>query len=138
MRWPAGGLAALGSARARGVPGVLDCDHDPAGREDTLKAASHIVFALPTLVTYSGTDDASEALRRAADRTGAWVAATAGADGVYWLADGTVAHLPAHEVAAVDTLGAGDVFHGAFALGLAEGMSEERALRFGLLRGDLV
>ena len=29
------------------------------------------------------------------------------------------------------TLGAGDVFHGAFALGLAEGMPIEDSLRFG-------
>ena len=30
----------------------------------------------------------------------------------------------------VDTLGAGDVWHGAFALGLAEGMNEESAMDF--------
>jgi len=30
----------------------------------------------------------------------------------------------------VDTLGAGDVWHGAFALALAEGQGEEAAIRF--------
>jgi sulfofructose kinase len=32
--------------------------------------------------------------------------------------------------AAVDTLGAGDVWHGAFALALAEGRPERQAVRF--------
>ena len=44
--------------------------------------------------------------------------------------DGTIAHLPAFAVEAVDTLGAGDVWHGAFALGLAEGQGERAAIRF--------
>jgi sulfofructose kinase len=34
------------------------------------------------------------------------------------------------QVQVVDTLGAGDVWHGAFALGLAEGMDESTAVRF--------
>ena len=38
-------------------------------------------------------------------------------------------HLPAFPVKPVDTLGAGDVFHGALALGLAEGLEIEAALR---------
>jgi len=37
---------------------------------------------------------------------------------------------PAFAVRAVDTLGAGDVFHGAFALAIGEGMPERRAVRF--------
>ncbi|TIP54769.1 MAG: hypothetical protein E5X68_36445, partial [Mesorhizobium sp.] len=36
----------------------------------------------------------------------------------------------APKVKAVDTLAAGDVFHGAFAVGLAEAMPMEEALRF--------
>ena len=39
--------------------------------------------------------------------------------------------LPVFSVAAVDTLGAGDAFHGGFALALAEGKSEIEAMRFG-------
>jgi sulfofructose kinase len=41
-----------------------------------------------------------------------------------------VRHVEAPRVKAVDTLAAGDVFHGAFAVGLAEAMSVEEALRF--------
>ena len=38
--------------------------------------------------------------------------------------------MPGYRVEAVDTLGAGDVWHGAFALKLAEGATETDAIRF--------
>jgi len=38
--------------------------------------------------------------------------------------------MPVFSVRAIDTLAAGDVFHGAFALALAEGAREREALRF--------
>jgi sugar/nucleoside kinase (ribokinase family) len=41
-----------------------------------------------------------------------------------------VLHLPAFPVVAVETLGAGDTFHGAYALALAEGVGVAEALRF--------
>ena len=52
---------------------------------------------------------------------------------MYFLDDGAVVHEPAFRVDAVDTLAAGDVWHGAFALGLAERMARarRRAIRLG-------
>jgi sugar/nucleoside kinase (ribokinase family) len=49
---------------------------------------------------------------------------------VIWLDDGELRQVPAFKVEVVDTLGAGDTFHGAFTLMLAEGMSERPAMRF--------
>ena len=54
-------------------------------------------------------------------------AVTDGAEGVL-MADGS--RLPARQVQVVDTLGAGDVWHGAFALRLAEGSAEGEAVAF--------
>ena len=39
-------------------------------------------------------------------------------------------HTPAPVVEVVDTLAAGDVFHGAFAYGLVEGWAHEAIIRF--------
>lgn len=130
MRWPGGSIAAMGAAAAAGRPCVVDCDHDPADAPGILEAASHIVFALPTLQRYTGTADVAAALRGAAARTGSWVAATAGDDGVWWLDASTVRHGAADVVEVADTLAAGDVFHGAFALALAEERPPELALRW--------
>ena len=48
-------------------------------------------------------------------------AVTCGAAGSWWLTNDGPLHVPAPEIDAVDTLGAGDVFHGAYALAIAEG-----------------
>ena len=55
---------------------------------------------------------------------------TDGANGLWWH-DGTgVHHQDAYPIKAIDTLGAGDVFHGACVLALAEGAPFKEALRF--------
>jgi sugar/nucleoside kinase (ribokinase family) len=56
---------------------------------------------------------------------------TRGPEGVFWLNEsGEVERLAAVPIVARETLGAGDVFHGAFALALAEGRDNASALRF--------
>ena len=128
MRWPQGAVAAFGAARRRGVPAVLDCDHDPTDHPEVLERATHAVFSLPTLVRYVGVGEPAAALEAATRITAGMPIATDGPRGVYWWEDGDCHHLPALEVEVVDTLGAGDVFHGAFALGLAEGRTVEDGL----------
>jgi sulfofructose kinase len=57
-------------------------------------------------------------------------AVTCGELGSWWLTRGGTFHVPAPAIEAVDTLGAGDVFHGAYALALAEGLDVGAAARF--------
>lgn len=130
-RWPEGAVAALSRARTLGVSGVVDYDRC-ADRLDAeiLTTASHVVYGRQGLEAAAGTADVAAGLARARQLTGAWLACTAGADGVYWLDGETLRHAPSFAVEAVDTLAAGDVFHGALALALAEGSGEIAALRF--------
>lgn len=128
MRWRAGAVAALEWASRHDRPGVVDCDHDPGDSPGILEAASHVIFAARTLRQWTKTDDLSSALRVAHGRLGSWVAVTDGDRGSLWLDGARVTHLSAHTVDAVDTLGAGDVFHGAFALALAEGNTAAMAM----------
>ncbi len=123
MRWPEGAVAAFDAARRRGVPAVLDCDHDPTDHPEVVAGSTHAVFSLPTLSDYVGVADPAGALEAATGITDGMPIATAGDRGVHWWEDGVHHHLPALEVEVVDTSGAGDVFHGAFALALAEGRS---------------
>lgn len=130
VRWPEAAAAALRAARERGIPGVLDVERM---RYETLitllPLATHVI---------ASEDGAAQVMPRHHDpaqmiaalkglcRNDAFVAITAGERGVYWEGG----HIAAHDVNAVDTLAAGDVFHGAFAFGLSEGWEIERNLRF--------
>lgn len=129
VRWPAGAVVALSTAADRGIPGVVDCDHDPTAITEVLAAASHVIFSLPVLERFTGIEG-PEALRAISGVTDAWVAGTDGANGVYWVDDDALRHLPATPVDAVDTLGAGDTFSGAFTLALAEGGNPADAIGF--------
>jgi sulfofructose kinase len=130
VRWPEGSAHALAAARAAGIPAVLDADR-PIPRDGALlAAASHVAFSAEGLSEYTGDDDPVRALRAVGAQLDAWCCVTVGADGVYVWSDGGIAHQPSFRVAVVDTLGAGDVWHGAFALALAEGRDEFAAVRF--------
>ncbi|WP_376701834.1 PfkB family carbohydrate kinase [Mesorhizobium sp. ISC25] len=131
VRWPGAAALALAKAREYGIPAVLDAD--VASRpvlDRLLPLASHVVASLPAARILCGPEiSADSAVAILGERTGAFMAVTDGANGTAFRHPGSnVRHLPSPRVEAVDTLAAGDVFHGTFALGLAEGWDEERAI----------
>ncbi|MBB6412903.1 sugar kinase [Mesorhizobium sangaii] len=134
VRWPGAAALALEAAHAIGRPAILDAD--TASRdvlELLLPLASHIVASEPAARILCGTElDSRQACEALARRGDAFVAVTGGAAGTWWFdrATGSSRHVAAPKIKAVDTLAAGDVFHGAFAVGLAEAMPVEQALRF--------
>lgn len=118
-------------AQRRGIPVVLDADRVMSLDERLLQASTHIIFSSEALHATTGITDDEAALRRIADLTTAFVAVTNGADGMTWLDTGHQPHhMAAFPVKAVDTLGAGDVFHGAFTVAIAEKQTLEQAMRF--------
>ena len=58
-----------------------------------------------------------------------YVAVTLGEQGLVYEEGSHVYHLPAHTVDSVDTLGAGDIFHGSFTYAIHEKMDFADALR---------
>ena len=132
-RCPAWAEAALRCAKARGLLAVLDGDTAPqADLQRLVPLATWAVFSEAGLALFAPTMSASQALA-AAVAAGAEVAVvTLGARGLQWLRAGAnVQAMPAFAVAPVlDTTAAGDVFHGALAVALAEGRSDGDALRF--------
>ncbi|WP_417307632.1 PfkB family carbohydrate kinase [Devosia sp.] len=131
VRWPAAAQLALTAARDAGIFGILDADMAPRDLlEHLVPLASHIVASEGAAKLLTGTDSPKAAAAALGDSQQAFVAVTAGAEGCWWLDAGQVRHTPAPQVAAIDTLAAGDVFHGAFALGLTEGWSMAEIIRF--------
>ncbi|TQV70290.1 PfkB family carbohydrate kinase [Denitrobaculum tricleocarpae] len=133
LRWPQGAKSLLAAARQSGTTSVLDADltSEPEAIAPLVEAASHVVFSAPALRAFTGQEDARAGLAAARSKTQGIVAVTAGAEGCFWIdGEGNSGHQPAFPVTVVDTLGAGDVFHGAFALALGERQPLAEAMRF--------
>jgi sulfofructose kinase len=131
-RWMAGALAALRWARQAGVPSVLDGDLSPTADLRALAGlADWAVFSESGLAAFAPGLSLADGLATAL-RMGAHVAAvTLGAHGVRWLRPaGALQQMPAFQVQAVDTNGAGDVFHAALAMAIAQGQPDEAAMRW--------
>ncbi len=130
-RWVEGACAIFSAARKRGKPAVLDADSAADRRtRKAVRLATHAIFSSPGLASLYGEKDPAEGLRRAAADC-PFVAVTLGASGLMWLdRSSSVHHMPAFPVQPVETVGAGDLFHGAFALSLAETGDPLEALRF--------
>jgi sulfofructose kinase len=130
-RWPAGAARVLIAAQTAGRIAVLDADIAPAGvLEQLAPLASHVVFSEPALHAFAEQSDVDAALGAAGRRLPGLVGVTLGAAGFRWLENGTIRAVPAPKVEVVDTLSAGDVFHGAYTLALAEGQDLASAGRF--------
>jgi sulfofructose kinase len=118
-------------ARRRGIPVVVDVDRAISLREGLLTASSHLIFSSEPLQETADVGDDGEALKKIAKLTSSFLAGTRGPRGTIWLDEQQdLRETPAFQVHAVDTLGAGDVFHGAFALAITEKQELREALRF--------
>lgn len=131
-RWPDAAELALSEAKKRGIPGLLDADVAPKDILERLAPlASHIVASKSGAAILTGADDPAKALVLLTEQYQSFVAITAGENGCYWYHRDTdqVHHVPAPKVTAIDTVGAGDVFHAAFALGLVEKLETTPLIR---------
>jgi sugar/nucleoside kinase (ribokinase family) len=131
IRWVEGAEKVLSLARRAGKIAVLDADVGPPEVITKLAGiASHSVFSAPAAMMVSGAPSVASALRELSGLFRGFVAVTDGAEGCMWLKEGVLHHSRPPVVKAVDTLAAGDVFHGAFTLALAEGCDLASAIRF--------
>jgi sugar/nucleoside kinase (ribokinase family) len=130
-RFPHYVLPICRAAAARGIPVVLDVDKATTTGDPLFATASHLIFSSEALMATTGGTDLASSLLAVAPTIRGFLAVTDGPNDVLWIGDGGVRRLPVFSVEAIDTLGAGDAFHGGFALALAEGQGELAAMRFG-------
>src|ERR1700741_3792073 len=115
----------------RGIPVIVDVDRAMSLREGLLNASTHLVFSSEPLQETADETDDGQALKKVATPTKSFLAGTRGARGTIWLDEqGQLQETPAFPVHTVDTLGAGDVFHGAFALAITEGQELRQGVGF--------
>jgi sulfofructose kinase len=129
-RWPDGTETAFAAARRAGVPTVLDAEVADADIfERLLPLTDHAIFSQPALAGFAGTG-IDAALERIESHGCRISAVTLGEAGVEWREGGESRRLPAFAVSVIDTNGAGDVFHGAYAFAIGTGMEVGEAMAF--------
>ena len=119
-----GALPSVERARRLGLAVVADIEWSGgAATEALLGLCDHPVLPLAFARAYTGETGATAILRALWSEERAALVLTDGAQGVYVRQKGDAAlwHIQAHKVSAVDTTGAGDCFHGAYAFALTEG-----------------
>lgn len=131
--WVDGSLALLEAAKAADLPSVLDGE-DGRATELLLRMGSlarYPVYCEPAFaqITNGAAPDAGS-LEGLSRKIGRNVAVTLGDRGSLWWTEEGLLQVPTLQVVCKDTTGAGDVFHGVFTGGIAEGMAMEQAIRF--------
>ncbi|ADE53647.1 carbohydrate kinase family protein [Coraliomargarita akajimensis] len=129
-------LRLVEQARALGIPTVLDAGSINDGTQLLYNRVDYLIASEKFAKQMSHEDDPRLALAML-DGAASVIAATWGADGVYWQDEHGQHHLPAYDIDPVDTTGAGDAFHGAFALGLARGLNLRDNMRWSSATGAL-
>ncbi len=124
-------LAAARLARRAGIAVVADLDTVAAGIERLLPLLDYPIVSSEFLAPATGERDPFLALERLARDSGArLVGVTLGRDGALVLSGGRFIYSPGYHIDAVDTTGAGDIFHGAFIYGLVRSWKLEDVLNF--------
>lgn len=131
-RYPRLSEKVLTEAARRGVPSVGD--FGDASHWQLARSVTHLVAAEECVREVCGdvwdANAPEPSLGRLRQFTGQWVGVTLGAEGFVYDAGDGACWVPAPPILVVDTTGAGDVFHGAFAYALARGWNARMCARF--------
>ncbi len=118
----------LKEAKKNKKPGVLDAEQPVC--KDAVIMASHVAFSLQGLENFTNTSSIKKALKIVKDFANNFSCVTDGSNGVYYLEAGELINIKPPKIKAIDTLGAGDVWHGAFTLAISLDYSILNACKF--------
>jgi sulfofructose kinase len=121
-------------AKQRGAMTVLDAGSLRRGTQELVHLVDYVVSSERFAREFTGETSPEKAVEKMHEAA-ANVVITLGEKGLVWCNNLGSGSLAAYSVNAVDTTGAGDAFHGAFAVGLALGKNWEELLRFASAAG---
>lgn len=127
-------LALLEIARKKGIPTVLDAGSMHEGTSKLWSQVDYLVASEKFALQFA--NDVQTALIRLAEKTPT-VVITLGDKGLIWLHKGITGSLPSFKVNVIDTTGAGDAFHGAFATAIAMELRWPEVLAYSSAAGAL-
>jgi sulfofructose kinase len=129
-------IAALGADTSE-VPIVADVEAEV--EPNSLNHVQHLVLPIAFARRMTAESEPAAIINALWNERRSAVVVTDGADGV-WFRDSERAdcrHQPSFQVPVVDTTGCGDVFHGAYAVGLARGFDASERIRFAAAAGAI-
>ncbi|MBD3306453.1 ribokinase [candidate division KSB3 bacterium] len=110
---------------------VIDLETgDPDFLRRLIALGTDIILPIATAQQVTGKETPEAVLRELATISTGQLVVTNGIEGSWALTPEGVLHQPAFQVDAVDTTGCGDVFHGAYAAGILEGLELRERLEF--------
>lgn len=108
---------------------VLDAGSVHEGTQNLAACVDYLVASEKFALDFTAKNNTDEALNALTEFASS-VIITVGESGLYWYHESQQGKMPAFPIEVVDTTGAGDAFHGAFAACLARDWDWETTLRF--------
>ena len=117
------------------IPIILDAEQffiEKKIIQEMIALSTDLILPLNFARQVSGKEEVSEVINSFCNDSKNLVVVTEGAKGCYFREKGSsiTQHMSAYEINAVDTNGTGDIFHGAYAYGLLNGMKSIENLEF--------
>ncbi len=123
-------LQAARWAKEEKIPTVIDLDKIEALTPELIKEIDFVVTSARFPTLFTGISDREKALIELQKQIPGFLCATLGHEGAMALVDGQILYAKGFRMKAVDTTGAGDVFHAGFIHGLLQNWEVEEILRF--------
>ena len=117
-------------AREEGIPVVIDLDKAVPRSAELIANVDFLITSANFPPEFTGIDDPIESLLALRNHCDGFLAVTLGAQGAMAVIGDRCERFPAFKVHAVDTTGAGDIFHGAFIYGLLRNWPLDRIMTF--------
>lgn len=131
FRWVEGAKKLYLAAINLNIPRVLDADAgDISALKELIPLANHVIFSERGLALFTEGLKLDEGLRFASQFTDGVVGVTLGDKGSLFLDKEKIYEFLAPRIVPIDTNGAGDVFHGAYALAIGRGLTWMDAAKY--------
>ncbi len=117
-------------AKEDGIPTIVDLDKVEPLTPNLIKEIDFIITSSRFPFLFTGISDREKALLELQKHTSGFLCTTLGHEGAVALVKGELIYVKGFEVKAVDTTGAGDVFHAGFVYGLLQNWEVIEILKF--------
>lgn len=117
-------------ARQEGIPTVIDIDKVEPLTGELIKEIDFVITSSRFSTLMTGISDSEKALIELQKQTSGFLCSTLGHEGAMALVNGEFLYVEGFKIKAVDTTGAGDVFHAGFIYGLLQNWEVEKIMEF--------